>query len=73
MYLNGAIANPVLARVLPEHKEQTIMKPKNTICLWFDKDAEEAARFYASIFPDSKVTAVHKGPREFPGGKGAMC
>ncbi len=35
------------------------MKPKNTICLWFDKDAHEAARFYAVTFPDSKVTAVH--------------
>ena len=38
------------------------MKPKNTICLWFDKDAQEAAQFYASTFPDSKVTAVHQAP-----------
>ena len=45
------------------------MKPKNTICLWFDKDAEEAARFYAATFPDSKVSAVHKAPGDFPGGK----
>jgi len=45
------------------------MIPKNTICLWFDKDAEEAARFYASTFPNSKVTAVHKAPADFPGGK----
>jgi predicted 3-demethylubiquinone-9 3-methyltransferase (glyoxalase superfamily) len=45
------------------------MKPKNTICLWFDKDAENAARFYAATFPDSKVTAVHKAPADFPGGK----
>jgi predicted 3-demethylubiquinone-9 3-methyltransferase (glyoxalase superfamily) len=30
------------------------MKPKNTICLWFDKDAHEAARFYAATFPDSR-------------------
>ena len=45
------------------------MTPKNTICLWFDKDAEEAARFYAATFPDSKVTAVHKAPGDFPGGK----
>jgi predicted 3-demethylubiquinone-9 3-methyltransferase (glyoxalase superfamily) len=42
---------------------------KNTICLWFDKEAEEAARFYASVFPDSKVTGVHKAPGDFPGGK----
>lgn len=45
------------------------MVPKNTICLWFDKDAQEAAEFYAATFPDSKVTAVHKAPDDFPGGK----
>jgi predicted 3-demethylubiquinone-9 3-methyltransferase (glyoxalase superfamily) len=45
------------------------MKPKNTICLWFDKDAEDAARFYAATFPDSKVIAVHKSPSDFPSGK----
>ena len=45
------------------------MQPKNTICLWFDKDAEAAARFYAATFPDSKVTAVHKAPSDFPSGK----
>jgi predicted 3-demethylubiquinone-9 3-methyltransferase (glyoxalase superfamily) len=45
------------------------MKPKNTICLWFDKDAQEAARFYAATFPDSEVTAVNKAPGDFPGGK----
>ncbi len=45
------------------------MKPKNTICLWYDKDALEAARFYEATFPDSKVTAVHKAPSDFPGGK----
>ena len=32
---------------------------KNTICLWYDKDAEAAARFYAETFPDSVVGAVH--------------
>jgi predicted 3-demethylubiquinone-9 3-methyltransferase (glyoxalase superfamily) len=45
------------------------MTPKNTICLWFDKDAEAAANFYAATFPDSKVTAVRKAPGDFPGGK----
>ena len=45
------------------------MKPKNTICLWFDKDAHEAARFYAATFPDSNVTAVRKAPGDYPGGK----
>lgn len=42
---------------------------KNTICLWYTKDAEEAARFYAQTFPDSSVGAVHRAPSDFPGGK----
>ena len=45
------------------------MTPKNTICLWFDNDAHEAARFYAATFPDSEVTAVHRAPSDYPGGK----
>jgi len=45
------------------------MTPKNTICLWFDKDALEAARFYAATFPDSKVNAVFKAPTDYPSGK----
>jgi len=42
---------------------------KNTICLWYEKDAEAAARFYASVFPDSAVNAVHRAPGDFPSGK----
>jgi 2-polyprenyl-6-hydroxyphenyl methylase/3-demethylubiquinone-9 3-methyltransferase len=42
---------------------------KNTICLWYDRDAEEAARFYAATFPDSSVGAVHRAPADFPSGK----
>ncbi|MFG6082774.1 VOC family protein [Paracoccus litorisediminis] len=42
---------------------------KNTICLWYDKDAEEAANFYAGVFPDSRVTAVHRAPGDYPSGK----
>lgn len=42
---------------------------KNTICLWFDKDAEEAAQFYVRTFPDSAVTAVHRAPADYPSGK----
>jgi predicted 3-demethylubiquinone-9 3-methyltransferase (glyoxalase superfamily) len=45
------------------------MIAKNTICLWFDKDAEAAARFYAATFPNSEMRAVHKAPGDFPGGK----
>jgi len=45
------------------------MNPKNTICLWFDKDAEQAASFYADVFSDSKVKAVHQAPGDYPDGK----
>ena len=45
------------------------MIPKNTICLWYEGDAEAAARFYAETFPDSAVTAVRRAPSDFPGGK----
>ena len=38
-------------------------------CLWFDKNAEEAARFYAATFPDSRVIAVRKSPSDYPNGK----
>ncbi|MFO0837946.1 MAG: VOC family protein [Phycisphaerae bacterium] len=41
---------------------------KNTICLWYNRDAEEAARFYARTFPDSSVGAVHRAPADFPSG-----
>ena len=41
---------------------------KNTICLWFDGTAEEAARFYAKTFPDSSVSALHRAPGDFPSG-----
>lgn len=42
---------------------------KNTICLWYDKDAEAAARFYAATFPDSAVLAVHRAPGDYPSGR----
>jgi 2-polyprenyl-6-hydroxyphenyl methylase/3-demethylubiquinone-9 3-methyltransferase len=42
---------------------------KNTICLWYDGDAEDAARFYAKTFPDSSVGAVLLAPGDFPSGK----
>ena len=45
------------------------MTPKNTLCLWYDHDAEEAANFYAKTFPDSQVTAVHRAPGDYPSGK----
>src|SRR5450432_1526045 len=42
---------------------------KNTICLWYDNDAEGAASFYARTFPDSTVNAVHRAPSDYPNGK----
>ena len=42
---------------------------KNTICLWYDKDAEAAARFYAETFPNSAVGGVHRAPSDYPSGK----
>jgi len=41
----------------------------NTICLWFDRSAEEAAAFYASVFPDSHVSSIWRAPADFPSGK----
>jgi predicted 3-demethylubiquinone-9 3-methyltransferase (glyoxalase superfamily) len=43
--------------------------PKNTVCIWYEKDALAAAKFYAKTFPKSKVTAIHKAPSDFPSGK----
>lgn len=45
------------------------MPSKNTICLWYDGGALEAARFYAATFPDSTVDAIHHAPGDYPAGK----
>lgn len=45
------------------------MIPNNTICLWYDKDALDAATFYANTFPDSAVTRVTRAPGDYPSGK----
>ena len=42
---------------------------RNVICLWYDGAAEDAARFYAQVFPDSAVTGVHRAPGDYPAGK----
>ena len=42
---------------------------KNTICLWYNHDAEDAARFYAEVFPNSSVAAAHRAPADYPAGK----
>jgi 2-polyprenyl-6-hydroxyphenyl methylase/3-demethylubiquinone-9 3-methyltransferase len=38
-------------------------------CLWFNKNAEEAAKFYAETFPDSRITSIDEAPADYPGGK----
>jgi predicted 3-demethylubiquinone-9 3-methyltransferase (glyoxalase superfamily) len=52
-----------------DQEEHPTMTSKNRICLWFNKDAEDAARFYAATFPDSQVTAVRNAPADYPSGK----
>lgn len=42
---------------------------KNTVCLWYDGGAEEAARFYTGLFPDSSMGKVHRAPADYPDGK----
>lgn len=44
-------------------------RAKNVVCLWFDKDAEAAARFYAKTFPNSSVGKISRAPGDYPAGK----
>jgi predicted 3-demethylubiquinone-9 3-methyltransferase (glyoxalase superfamily) len=54
----------------PEQEDRPMTQTaKNTICLWYERGAEEAARFYAATFPDSEVTGVYRAPADFPSGK----
>ena len=46
-----------------------IAPAKNTVCLWYDGGAEDAARFYADTFPGSSVGTVYRAPGDFPSGK----
>lgn len=45
------------------------MISKNTVCLWFNGTAEDAARFYTSTFPDSSLGAIHRAPADYPSGR----
>ncbi len=57
-----------VSKKLGELREEINMAGKNTICLWFDGTAEEAATFYAATFPDSHVGSVFRAPGDYPGG-----
>ena len=49
--------------------QSTQTPPKALVCLWYDNDAEGAARFYAETFPDSRLKSVTRAPSDFPDGK----
>jgi 2-polyprenyl-6-hydroxyphenyl methylase/3-demethylubiquinone-9 3-methyltransferase len=51
------------------NQESEKMISKNTICLWYDGTALDAAKFYAATFPDSAVGAIHRAPGDYPDGK----
>jgi predicted 3-demethylubiquinone-9 3-methyltransferase (glyoxalase superfamily) len=65
---NAGRAVGKMAGTLASKRREDAMA-KNTICLWYDKDAEAAARFYSETFPDSAVGAVHRAPSDYPAGK----
>lgn len=44
------------------------MTPKNIVCLWYERTAEDAAKFYAETFPDTRITAIQKAPSDYPDG-----
>lgn len=53
----------------PTEDKSTPAIARNTVCLWYETEAEVAAQFYASVFPDSKVLAVAHAPSDYPSGK----
>src|SRR5688500_5989551 len=55
----AVVTKRILAIVRDQEKPMSNTKATNTICLWFNKDAQDAARFYAATFPNSEVTAIH--------------
>jgi 2-polyprenyl-6-hydroxyphenyl methylase/3-demethylubiquinone-9 3-methyltransferase len=58
-----------VARTKTKWRSEMVKPAKNTICLWYDRDAEAAARFYAETFPDSSVGEAHLAPGDNPSGK----
>jgi len=64
-----SIQRDIASRGYDKRKDKHMTIAKNTICVWYEKDAEAAANFYASVFPNSAVVAVHRAPSDFPSGK----
>ena len=58
-----------IREALVAHQSETIMTAKVQPCLWFNKNAEEAARFYAATFANSRIDAIHRAPGDYPSGK----
>lgn len=69
MSVSAALLRPSNDEHISTYQPGDKTMAKNLICLWFDKDAEEAATFYTKTFPNSAITAVHRAPADFPGGK----
>jgi predicted 3-demethylubiquinone-9 3-methyltransferase (glyoxalase superfamily) len=69
MVLRLAVRQSEAGKSYSHLHRRTTMPRKNTICLWYEGTALDAARFYAETFPDSAVGAVHRAPGDFPGGK----
>src|SRR5215213_3540484 len=65
---HGTSVRSVAQRRITMERSGMAKPAKNTICLWYDGGAEEAARFYAETFPDSSVGAVHRAPGDNPSG-----
>ncbi len=57
------------SKTYSERKGEIMNIAKNTICLWYNHDAEEAARFYAETFPNSSIGAIVLAPGDYPSGK----
>src|SRR5512139_1335187 len=66
-----APCTPVVRRTGPDERRSDSMQ-KITPCLWFDGQAEEAARFYVSLFPGSRIERVLRSPTDTPGGPAGM-
>lgn len=68
--LSGLPVSDYRLTLKPSQIGESMTPPaKNTVCLWYEGEAEDAARFYASVFPDSSIRAVHRAPGDYPSGK----